>query len=35
MTISELASELDKAVNQAPSGERVVQIHLFGIRRAR
>lgn len=35
MTIGELASELNRVVNQAPSGERVVNIHLFGIRRAR
>lgn len=35
MTIAELASELRTSVNGAPVGERVVSIHLFGIRRAR
>lgn len=35
MTMAELASELRTSVNSAPDGERVVNIHLFGIRRAR
>jgi hypothetical protein len=35
MTIVELASELRTSVNSAPGGERVVSIHLFGIRRSR
>jgi hypothetical protein len=35
MTLAELAAELRSAVNQAPSGQRVINIHLFGIRRAR
>jgi 5-methylcytosine-specific restriction protein B len=34
MTIATLAAELRDAVNRAPDGERVVNIHLFGIRRA-
>ena len=35
MTIGELAAELRRDVNEAPDGDRVVRIHLFGIRRAR
>lgn len=35
MTIAELAAELQSAVKQAPSGQRVINIHSFGIRRAR
>lgn len=35
MTIGELAAELRRDVNTAPDGDRVVRIHLFGIRRAR
>lgn len=34
MTIAELAAELRRSVNSAPVGERVVRIHLFGIRRS-
>ena len=34
MTIGELAAELRQDVNSAPEGDRVVRIHLFGIRRA-
>ncbi len=35
MTIGELARELGNDVKTAPEGDRVVRIHLFGIRRAR
>ena len=35
MTIGELAAELRTDLNTAPDGDRVVRIHLFGIRRAR
>ena len=35
MTVAELAPELRESVNGAPGGERVVSIHLFGIRRVR
>ena len=35
MTIGELATELRRDVNTARDGDRVVRIHLFGIRRAR
>ena len=35
MTIAELALQLRESVNGAADGERVVSIHLFGIRRAR
>jgi hypothetical protein len=35
MTIGELAAELRRDVATAPDGDRVVRIHLFGIRRAR
>jgi hypothetical protein len=34
MTIGELASELRRSVDAAPDGDRVVRIHLFGIKRA-
>jgi hypothetical protein len=34
VTISELAAELRRDVDSAPDGQRVVRIHLFGIRRA-
>ena len=34
MTIGELAAELRRDVTSAPDGDRVVRIHLFGIRRA-
>ena len=35
MTIGELAAELRRDVGTAPPGDRVVRIHLFGIKRAR
>ena len=35
MTIGELATELRRDMNTVPDGDRVVRIHLFGIRRAR
>ena len=35
MQVPELARALREAVNRAPEGERVVSIHLFGIRHAR
>jgi len=35
VTIDELAADLRTAVNMAPDGDRVVRIHLFGIRRAK
>lgn len=34
MTIGELALELKRSVDSGPPGDRVVRIHLFGIRRA-
>ncbi len=34
MTVGELASELRRSVTAAPPGDRVVRIHLFGIKRA-
>ncbi len=34
MKINELAAELRRDVTTAPPGDRVVRIHLFGIRRA-
>ena len=33
--MGDFAAELRRDVNTAPEGERVVRIHLFGIRRAR
>ena len=34
MSMAMLAGELRRSVDSAPSGQRVVQIHLFGIRRS-